>query len=114
MKLSNAKPFVPKEIVYERKQKKIIPPSCDEKNFYGLSGQIVRGISPFSEADPIALLIQLLIAFGNLIGRMPHFLAEADRHGTNLNGIFSGDTSKGRKGSSWGHIIRLMRLLADE
>ena len=76
--------------------------------FYGLVGELVRTIEPHTEADPVALLVQTLVAFGNVIGRSGHFTAEADRHYTNLFAVLVGLTSKGRKGTSWGHIKRLM------
>ncbi len=41
----------------------------------GLAGEIVRVIEPHSEADPAALLIQFLTAFGNAVGSRPHFVA---------------------------------------
>lgn len=75
--------------------------------FHGLAGDIVRTIEPHSEADPAALLIQVLVAFGNIVGREPHFYAEADRHGTNLFAALVGETAKGRKGTSWGQVRRL-------
>src|SRR5262245_9828570 len=50
------------------------PPA--EEAFFGLVGDIVRAIEPHSEADPVALLVQILIAFGSLIGRTAYFLAE--------------------------------------
>jgi hypothetical protein len=61
----------------------------------------VRTIEPHTESDPVALLLQFLVAFGNVIGRGPHFRAEADRHATNLFAVLVGTTSKGRKGTSW-------------
>lgn len=75
--------------------------------FYGLAGDVVKTIEPHSEADPVALLANMLVAFGNAVGRGPHFVAEADRHYPNLYTVLVGETSKGRKGSSWGHIWRL-------
>jgi hypothetical protein len=67
----------------------------------GLAGEIVRTIEPQSEADPVALLVQLLIAFGNVIGRGPHVRVGAARHHTNEFGVMVGETSAGRKGTSW-------------
>lgn len=61
-------------------------------------------IEPHTEADSAALLIQFLVAFGNLIGRTAFFLAGADRHYTNEFAVLVGKTSKGRKGSSWSAI----------
>ena len=48
------------------------PPS--DQAFYGLAGEVVRAIEPHSEADPVALLVQFLVAFGSVIGRGAHFL----------------------------------------
>ncbi len=78
--------------------------------FHGPAGEFVRTIDPHTEADPAATLIQLLLAFGNACGRGPGFLVESDRHGTNEFAVIVGSTSKARKGSSWGHVRRLMRL----
>ena len=36
--------------------------------FYGLAGEIVEAIEPQSEADPAALLVTLLAAFGAVVG----------------------------------------------
>src|SRR5437899_12856562 len=52
--------------------------------FHGLAGEIVEALSPTTEADPVAILAQLLVAFGSVAGRGPHFVVERDRHGVNL------------------------------
>lgn len=88
------------------------PDALADEALYGLAGDIVRTIEPHSEADPVAILIQLLIAFGNLIGRCAHFRAEADKHFGNLFATLVGVTAKGRKGSSWGQVRRLVALVA--
>lgn len=82
--------------------------------FHGLAGDVVRTIEPHTEASREALLINFLVAFGNAVGGNPHAVAEADRHGTNLNAVLVGETSKGRKGSSWGHVRRLFCLADPE
>ena len=87
------------------------PDPLSNSAFHGLAGEIVRAIEPHSEADPIALLIQILVGFGNVIGRHAHFIAEADCHYTNLFAVLVGATSKGRKGSSWGHIRKLFEAV---
>ena len=76
----------------------------------GLAGDIVKAIEPHSEADPVALLINILTSFGNCIGASPHFKAEADRHSLRLFACLVGRTSKGRKGTSWNHIKRLFEI----
>lgn len=77
--------------------------------FYGLAGEFVQTVAPHTEADPAALLIQLLVAFGSVVGRNPHFVVEADRHGVNLFACLVGATSKGRKGTSKGHVLKLLK-----
>ena len=74
---------------------------------YGLPGRIVHLLAPHSEAHPSAILLQLLAAFGNAVGRGPHCMVESTRHGLNLFVVLVGDSSKGRKGTSWNLIANL-------
>jgi hypothetical protein len=74
---------------------------------YGLAGQAVRTIAPHTEADPAAILLQFLAAFGNLLGPGPHCMVESTRHRLNLFIVLVGESSKARKGTSWAHICRL-------
>lgn len=50
---------------------------------HGLAGRALEVIEPHSEADPHALLVSLLVMFGNAVGRGPGFQAEGDFHATN-------------------------------
>lgn len=88
------------------------PPATEA--FYGLAGEVVRTIEPNTESSTIALLIQTLVCFGNLIGRTAHFVAEGSQHFLNLFAVLVGVTSIGRKGSSWAQIFRFFRLVAPE
>src|SRR5689334_6635847 len=90
------------------------PPRVHASAFHGLAGDIVRIIEPESEADPAALLVQILVAFGNCAGRTAHFSVEADRHYPNLNAVLVGVTSRGRKGTSWGHVKRLLETTDEQ
>jgi len=90
------------------------PDPLNEAAFYGLAGGIVSTIEPHTEADPAALLVQFLVCYGNEIGRTLHFTAEGSQHFCNLFACLIGDTSKGRKGSSLSHLIRLFRLIRTE
>lgn len=83
------------------------PDALAPEAFHGLLGEWVRALEPHTESDPAALLVQALAAVGNLIGRGPHFRAEADRHFTILNVALVGRTAKARKGTSEGHVRRL-------
>jgi Protein of unknown function (DUF3987) len=82
-------------------------PVLAKEAMYGLAGEVVEIISPHTEADPVALLVQILLAFGNLIDRQPHCRAEADSHPLNEFAVLVGLTAKGRKGSSSGHVEKL-------
>ncbi len=73
----------------------------------GLAGKVVRTLAPHTEAEPAAILLQLLVAFGNVIGPGPHCVVGATRHALNLFAILVGESSKARKGTSWSQIARL-------
>ncbi len=87
------------------------PAPPEEAAYAGLAGEIVRAIEPHTESDPVAILVQLLLGFGNLIGRSAHFAVEADRHFANEFAALVGDTAKGRKGTSWGHARRSLEAV---
>ena len=87
------------------------PEPLSEEAFYGLTGEFVRIIEPHTESDPVALLIQLLVALGNVVGRGPHFFAEADKHTANLFLTIVGETAKGRKGTSWGYVKNVISMI---
>jgi hypothetical protein len=72
-------------------------------------GDIVRKIEPHTETHPAALLVQFLIGAGNIIGRGPYVLTERDEQHTNLFGVIMGISSRGRKGTSWGHVRHILR-----
>ena len=83
------------------------PPPLEVEAFHGLVGDVVWSIEPHTEADPAAVLVNFLVAFGDAVGLSSHAIAEADRHGTNLFAVLVGETAKGRKGSSFGHVREL-------
>ena len=47
----------------------------DQYALYGLAGEAVRTLSPHTEAQPEAILLQLLAAFGNILGPRPHCMS---------------------------------------
>ena len=85
-------------------------PTLHQDALYGLPGEIVRAIDPHTEADPVAVLIQSLVCFGNLTGRSPHYKVDAADHYTNLFSNLVGKTSKARKGTSLARVCRLFEL----
>ena len=68
----------------------------------------MRTVAPHTEADPVAILSQLLVAFGAAVGRGSWFQVEATRHHPNEYMLLVGDSAKARKGSSWDHVRRLL------
>jgi type II secretory pathway predicted ATPase ExeA len=89
------------------------PPACwpappDPAAYHGLPGQVVAKIAPHTEADPAAILVQLLICCGALIGRDAHYRVEATHHHPNEFVVLVGDSAKARKGSSFDHVARLL------
>jgi hypothetical protein len=80
---------------------------------HGIAGEVVRTISPHTEADPAAVLLQFLAGFGNLIGPAPHCMVESTRHSLNLFVVLVGESSKARKGTSWRQLCRLFSEVDD-
>ena len=59
-------------------------PVFPEGALYGVAGDIIRKLEPYSEADPAALYFQLLTCIGSIFGNHAHFEVEGDRHTANL------------------------------
>jgi hypothetical protein len=89
-------------------------PVIHETAYYGLAGEVVRSIEPHSEADPVAILLQFLAAFGNAVGISPYYQVEGDKHRAKLFIVASGATSKGRRGTALGRIRQLMEIADPE
>jgi hypothetical protein len=88
------------------------PPGPDA--YHGLAGDIVRAIEPRSEADPAALLVQLLVAFGSVVGRNAHVGVGATWHHANEFALMVGETSAARKGTSWSEVFRFVAAVDPE
>ena len=81
-------------------------PTIDEEAFHGPAGEFVLRTEPHSEAHPMALLSQFLVAFGCACGRGAHYRVEADHHYSNEFVVLVGPTATGRKGSSCPIVAR--------
>ena len=88
-------------------------PSMDEAAYHGIAGDIVKTIAPHTEADNVAILAQILVLFGNVVGNSAYYRIEADHHHANLFTVMAGQSAKGRKGTSAGRARSVMRT-ADE
>jgi hypothetical protein len=86
------------------------PKPLGDAAYHGLAGEIVRAIEPHTEADIAALLVQLLVAYGSAAGRHSYIEADGGRHYPNLFAALVGDSSKGRKGTSWAQVRRVLEM----
>ena len=77
-------------------------PVLEPAALHGLAGAVVEAIAPHSEADPAALLLQFLAAFGACCGRRSYAMAEADRHPPQIWPLLVGGTSRGPQGLELG------------
>jgi hypothetical protein len=76
-------------------------PRAENALFHGLAGEIAWNADPYTESDAVGTLVQVLVAYANMIGRGPHFVVAATQHFLNLFVVLAGMTALGRKGSSW-------------
>jgi len=86
-------------------------PTLHDDAWPGILGEIRSELTGKTEADPNAVLLQLLAAFGNALGRGPHVPVERDRHAGNLFCVLVGSSAKGRKGTSLGLVRDLVAEL---
>ena len=84
------------------------PTPVADQALHGPAGEFVLRTEPHSEAHPMALLVQFLVAFGCACGRGGHYQVEADSHYPNEFAVLVGPSARGRKGSAWGHVRRLL------
>lgn len=85
-------------------------PTMPEAAFHGLAGEFVRLVEPATEADNAAILVQFLVAVGNLVGRHAYATVGPTRHFLNEYAVIVGDTSTGRKGTG----ADLVRFVLEE
>jgi hypothetical protein len=90
------------------------PDQIDDAAYHGIAGDIVHAIEPHTEADPVALLVQLLVGFGSIIGTGSHYEVEGAQHPARLFAVLVGQSSKSRKGTSWRHLRRLLQIADEE
>jgi hypothetical protein len=90
-----------------------LPPRPELALAHGIIGDFMRRVEHETEANPVALAVQFIAAFGNVIGRGPHALVGRTRHGINLFAAIVGNTGAGRKGTGL-DIVRDCIRYADE
>jgi DNA-binding PadR family transcriptional regulator len=77
---------------------------------HGLLGDLVGQLEDQTESDAVALAVQFIAGFGSIVGRGPHFMVGATRHGTNLFTTIVGETGKARKGTGLDLVQHVLRF----
>ncbi len=85
-----------------------------EEALHGLAGRFVRTYEPYTEADPAALLVQFLQAFGNVIGKYAYMNIGGVKHYGNLYAAIVGNSARARKGTSFAPIQEVFGLAEPE
>ena len=85
------------------------PASLDDAAFQGLAGEIVRAVFPHTEADEAGLLLTRLAAAGSIAGAGPSWEVSGRRHPLLVWPLLVGATAKGRKGTTWGTLLPILR-----
>ena len=67
-----------------------------------------KSSSPRPRPTRVAILTQLLVAFGTAVGRGAYFQIEATRHHPHEFLLLVGESSRARKGTAWDHVRRLI------
>jgi hypothetical protein len=90
-----------------------LPPVLNPKVFYGLAGKIALKPAEKSEADAVAVLVQLLVGFGNMFGRRASFRVSGSWHHCNLRSVLVGQSAKSRKGMALDIALAFLGWLDD-
>lgn len=108
--LENAPAAYPREHLSPSSHRPPWPEPLDTAALRGIVGQVVEAGIGHGEADPAAVLVSFLAAFGSAVGSGPHCLVGATRHGANLFAVLVGQSAKARKGDSWSPVRAIMDL----
>ena len=84
-------------------------PTLDPAALHGLPGDVVRVISPHTEGDPVAILVNYLLMAGNAIGSGPFVAVGGARHGVADFAAQVGETAKARKGTAYADTLRTVK-----
>jgi hypothetical protein len=103
------------EAACPRAEGSIWPRPLREEAFFGMVGELVRPIADQSEADIAAILIHVLVFFGNVIGNGPYFPVGGARHRANLFAVAVGRSSNSRKGTAAADVLQMgVALMLDK
>ena len=87
----------------------LVRPTLNEIAYYGLAGAITKKLEPCTESHPAGLLLELMISFGNVLGRSAYIQVEDTKHFTNEFMVKVGESSRSRKGTGKNRIRAIMQ-----
>jgi len=87
-------------------------PTHAPEALYGLAGDFVCAIEPHTEADPMAMVVQMLVFFGSVIGRTAFCTADGARHCGNDFAVIVGASMTGKKGTSTARVRSVYEAVA--
>jgi hypothetical protein len=90
------------------------PVPLGDAAYHGIAGDLLRLFEHLTEGHPAAILVQFLIAFGNVIGRNCYFTVGTVRHYPVLFGVVVGKTARARKGTSLDPVRHLLSIADPE
>jgi Bifunctional DNA primase/polymerase, N-terminal/Protein of unknown function (DUF3987) len=88
-------------------------PTLSPAALHGTAGKIVKAVAPHTEADPAALLVQLLAVFGATVGPSPHIVVGNKRHRAVINPLIVGRTNNGAKGTGLDAVEAVRKCCLD-
>ena len=89
-------------------------PSLPAAALYGLPGDIVKAIEPYSEADSAAHLVHVLGFTGCAMGSSAYVRVGSTRHWARLFALIVGKTSRARKGTAGDDVGLFIERAAPE
>ncbi len=87
-------------------------PALNPAALHGEAGRFVQAAAPFSEGDPVGILISTMVLLGCAINRGPHILAGNEKHTTELFACLVGKTAIAIKGTA-GSVARALTSYVD-
>jgi hypothetical protein len=89
-------------------------PVLAEDALQGVAGECVRSIGPHTEADPVAVLSNIIVGFGNIIHQGAYVLMGPKPQYLKEYVVLVGRSSKARKGTSWEYPEALFREVDED
>jgi len=86
-------------------------PTWEDDIMYGIAGDIVRKASEFCEAHPAGMYLDVIVSFGNMIGREPYFNVSSTQHHSNEFMVRVGDTAVSRKGTGRDAVNEVLKMV---